>query len=457
MCKELIIVVTKETDIYSLQAMATPAEKAQQEQIQAAREAAAFFQLFDKSTLYHAVPQRETGWLLGEKTQEMDARSPHVPISGFSLPGPDDENKTYAMFIPKEAAADSMPLRLQELNRIVWELVVGVYVFNSVPSIALQPNHDGSSACTIPSAYHDTLVGTALFEVDYFVKSLLHGTSIPQQAKREEICETWKKMQPSSLRQSFKDLGLQSMIDDSELGHDLYEPKKIPFIRHPPKYVDSDLAHSELAPQLTTGEEFEQQEAHVSRDVFLRYLDNVSIGLVFTQRSIQHDGAIFVLDTVFEVASRVRSVGTDHGSDLHWHLHSYLQKQHTFVAENLQKKKAISHYLDLLQFASFMIQFLVTLKQQKKIVSFTGPKSGKAIHTSRDVPPVLPSETSRWSPFTAPNSYSSLHGEIQFHVPHLAAIQPGTPLKWYTSTCMMCLYIVTVTIYGMKGCVFLIV
>ena len=409
--------------------MASAAEKAQQEQIQASRDAAAFFHLFDKPLLYRAVPHRETGWLLGEKAHGIESLSPHVPISRFSLPC--NEEQTYAMFIPKETAANSTPMRLQELNRIMWELVVGVYVFNAVPSISLQPNHDGSSACVMPSAYHDTLVGTALFEVDYFIKSLLHGTSIPQRAQREEIKESWKKMPPNSLRQNFKDLGLLYMIDDPELGHDLYEPKKMPFIRHPPKYVDSDLAHSELTPHLTTGEEFEQQEAHISRDVFLRYLDNVSIGLVFTQNSIQQHDAVFLQDTAIQVVSRVTSRGTDQNSDLYVHLHSYLQKQHDFVMENLQKKKEIAHYLDLLHFASFMCQFLVTLKQHNKIVSFTGQsdaKSDKALHTSRDVPPVLPSETSRWSPFTAQDSYSSLHGEIQFHMPQQTATPPGISL-----------------------------
>lgn len=408
--------------------MATQAEKAQQEQIQASREAAAFFQLFDKSSLYYAVPQRETGWLLGEKTQEMEALSPHVPISRLSLPC--EENEPYAMFIPVETASNSKPLQLQELHRIVWELVVGVYVFNSIPSISLQRNHDGSSTCAVPSAYHDTLVGTALFEVDYFIKSLLHGTSIPQRLKRDEINETWKKMAPNSLWQHYKDLGLVYMIDDPELGHDLYEPKKTLFIRHPPNYVDSDLAHSELTPRLTTGQEFEQQETHISRDVFLRFLDNISIGLVFTQGSIQQDGNLFVLDTAFKVTSRVTCMDTDNDkdSDLQRHLHSYLQKQHNFVADNLQKKKEISHYLELLRFASFLVQFLVTLKQQKKIVSvakLTDAKSGKTLHTSREVPPVLPSEMSCWSPFTARDSHSSLNGEIQFHMPQKAAVKPG--------------------------------
>ena len=406
-------------------AATSAAERAQQEQIKASRDASAYFQLFDKSTLHGAVPQRESGWLLGEKTHEiMDALSPHIPIGAFSLPR--GEGEPFAFFIPKQK--NSTSLRLAELTRVLWELAVGVYVFNSVPSIALQANHDGSSSVTIPAAYRDGLVGTALFEVDYFIKSLLHGTTIPQSRQREEIGASWKKMQPNSVRQGYKDLGMVYMIDDPELGHELYEPKKVPFIRHPPKFVDSDLAHSELLPRLTTGEEFQQQAAHISRDVFLRYLDNVGIGLTIGQRSIQQEDGLFVLNPAVHVVSTVAAVTDDSSSDLHRHLSCYLQSQHDFVTQHLQKKKEIAHYLDLLCFAAFVAQFLITLKHHKKIVSFADlpdPKSGKALHTSREIPPVLPSETSRWSPFTASDSCSSLHGGIAFHLPQLTPVPPG--------------------------------
>ena len=416
---------------------ATPAERAAEETIKASREAKAYFQSFDSANLYHAAAQRSTGWLLGEKSTESETLPRYAPMAGFSLPSREDtettDNNTYALFVPKEADA---PLHLQELNRVVWELVVGIYVFNQVPTLSLQPNHDGSSACSIPSAYHDTLVGSALFEVDYFVKSLLHGTYILRQEKREKINDAWKKLasernrRGTSLRQSLKDMGMVYLIDDPELGVDVYESKKLPFIRHPPKFVNSDLGHSELTPRLTTGEEFDQQEAHLSRDVFLSYLDQVAISLVFTQNSIKQKGSVFVLDTDFEVTSRVLPSSSEQtDSSLYWHLHTYLQKQHNFVVENICRKKNIHHFLALLRFASFMTQFLVTLKQHKRIISLKslrGVKSGDVLCTSREVSPVLPSETSQWSPFTNQDSYTSLHGEIAFHLPQLPTEHPST-------------------------------
>ena len=404
-------------------AAVSAAERAQQEQIQASREAAAFFQLFDKSTLHGAAAQRDCGWLLGEKTREkIEGLTPHIPITNFST----SEGDTYAIFVPREG---STPLRLAELARVVWEIAVGVYVFNSVPNLSLQRNHDKSSSCSVSAGYHDTLVGSALFEVDYFIKSLLHGTAIPQARQRDKVSEGWRKMAVENLRESYREQGMVYMIDDPELGHDLYEPKKAPFIRHPPQLVDSSLAESELTPRLTTGEEFLQQVSHVNRDVFLRYLDNAAMSLIVTQRSIKQGGGLFVVDPAIHITSTLSGMTADtQDPDLHRHLSCYLQSQQVFVMEHLRKKKEISHYLDLLSFASFITQLLVTLKHHKKIVSFAGlpeAKIGKALHTSREVPPVLPSESSRWSTFTATNSYSSLQGEVGLHLPQMNTTSPG--------------------------------
>ena len=406
------------------------AERAQQEQIQASREAAAFFQIFDKSTLHGAAVQRDSGWLLGEKTTEiMEGLSPHLPISNLALPRAEDDGK-FAIFIPRD---ELRPLKLAELNRVVWEMAVGVYVFNSLPRVSLEPNHDLTSSCLVPAAFHDTLIGTALFEVDYFVKSLLHGTAIPQARQRERVSESWRKMAPELVRESYREHGMVFMIDDPELSHDLYEPKKIQFVRHPPKFVDSPLAVSELTPRLTTGEEFDQQVAHVNRDVFLRYLDNVAMSVVIGQQSIGQDGPVLVMDPAIHVTSSVSVSAGDNGdADLYRHLTSYLQRQQDFVTKNLQKKKDISHYLHLLGFASFLAHLLVALRHHKKIVSFAGlpqAKTGKALHTSREIPPVLPSETSRWSPCTTANTLCSLHGEVVLHLPQLATASPGTVLS----------------------------
>lgn len=313
----------------------------------------------------------------------------------------------------------SKPFQHQELHQVVRELIEGIYVFNQVPSISFESNHDSSSTCNIPSAYHDTLIGLTMLNVDYFIKSLLHGTTVCQKDKRTKLLEEWKRLLPGKMREGFVRMGLVNMEDDEELGADVYSDKKEPFIRHPAKCVDSVLAHSELTPRLSTFEEFQQHEEHVSRDMFLRYLDHVNISLVFQQQRIQTEGSLFVLDPTYDLVTGILATKKekDH-QELYRHLHAYLQKQRDFVKCCLKKKKQIAHDLELLGFVSFMVSFLVTLKRQKKIIDVSQlapPSVRELLRTDRDLPPTLPNATSRWSSYTSDNSLTSLHGGINFH------------------------------------------
>ena len=292
-------------------------------------------------------------------------------------------------------------------------------MFNQIPSIAFESNHDSSSTCAIPSAYHDTLVGLTMLNVDYFIKSLLHGTTVPQKDKRNKLIEEWKKFPHGKIREGYVKVGMMNMEDDEELGADLYSEKKKPFIRHPEKCVDSAIAHSELTPRLSTYEEFEQHEDHVSRDIFLTYLDHVNISLVFRQQSIPVKDSVFILDPAYDLTTGVLATKKEkEHQELYRLLHAYLQKQRDFVLSNLEKKKQIAHDLELLGFISFMISFLVTLKRQTKIVDvsqFPQPSVREMLRTDRDLPPVLPNATSKWSSYSSDNSATCLHGGIMFH------------------------------------------
>lgn len=391
----------------------TPGDAAAEvdETIQAARIASTYFQHFDKSNLYHAAARRESDWLLGDRYELRDDLGPPAPlISGLQAP---DSHNRYSLLLPHTC---KKPLTLQELHQVTRELVVGIYVFNQMPRISLEPCHDGSSACALPSAYHDTLVGETLVSVDYFVKSLLHGTTIAEKEKRVKVSEGWRKMAHDSLRDSFVSSGMINMQDDPELGAGLYVEEKPQFIRYPSKCVDKELAMTELTARLTTGEEYDQQEGHVSRDVFLRFLDQVSMLLVFRQRQIQQEGPIFVLDPMFSITTGVTSsTEEDSNRELYNHLHVYLQKQRHFVAQHLEKKWQITHDLELLGFVSFMVSLLVTLKRENKVVDVSQLLPVSSKRTEREIAPFLPSKDSRWSPFTATNSYTGVHGGVEFH------------------------------------------
>lgn len=312
----------------------------------------------------------------------------------------------------------SKALNCNVVHQITRELIEGIFIFNQLPSLSLDGNHDGTTTCNIPSAYQDTLVGNTMLEVDYFVKSLLHGTIIPTKDDRGKILQEWKKIPFNKTRETYVELGLSLMKEDSELGEDIYQEEKKAFLRFPPLCIDSNLAQSQLLPRLSTGEDHHQQQSHINRDVFLRYLDHVSIRLVFGQKRIQQSDSFFVLEPVFDVTTSVLG-SLKETSRLYSPLHCYLQKQRDFINRNIRAKPEMVYNIGLLGFVSFMVPFLVSIKKQNRIIDIADlqPKVHRdLLRTDRELPPTLPSEDSRWSPFTTENTCTTLHGGIEFQM-----------------------------------------
>ena len=431
-----------------------PINTAAEEAVKAARYASAHFERVDKCLLYHASANFNTNWLLSE-TACTAVESPTATLKDV---GPPDKNGCYTFLVPKTS---NKQLHVQEMHQIVRELVERVYVFNQVPFIQFEANYDTTTTVFIPSAYHDTLVGQIMLSLDYHVKSLVHGTTIPKKDKRNKALEDWKTFPSNKLRQEYKELGLVEVASKPEI--------KEPFVRYPAKGIDSELAYQELPTRLTTGEEFEQQEKHLGRDMFMRYLDHVSINLIFKQRQIQQTHSTFILNPSFDITTGVLTTKRENNNNLYCHLHTYLQQQRDFVTKNLYNDPEIAHDVELLGFISFMVTFLLSLKKQNKVCScpcelyvftlgeyvrrntcvqpFTYciysisiskvvniellacAKKKDLLRTDRELPPTLPSEKSRWSPYTAENNYSSLHGGIEFHQFQQTVEDPGLTPK----------------------------
>lgn len=325
----------------------------------------------------------------------------------------------YNVLIPwPKSLVGTKPLYIHDLHQLTWELLDGIFVFNQIPSINFQGNNDGTTSCCIPSAYQDTLIGNTLLSVDYFIKSLLHGTTIPGKDKRSKILEEWKRTSTSRMRERFTQLGLGSMKTDEELNSEMYVEKKRLFIRYPPCFLSQELAQAQLQPRLSTSEDYTRHFDHMGRDMFLRYLDHISIELVFRQKSLQQYGKYLILEPTFDVTTSVIATLRENDPKLYSYLHGYLQKQRDFITKYLQSKRQVAYQIQLLSFVSFMIPFLISLKKQNRIVEVSKllPRLSKdLLRTERDLPPTLPSKESRWTPYAAENTHCCLHGGVQFH------------------------------------------
>ena len=416
--------------------MTSSIEQAAEAAIQAARDASRFFENFDKTDqkvdLQHAAAYRPYDWLLGDyealELASLPAEVAHGLIDNLQ---PSDEQGRYLIVFPH---AGNKPFHLQELHQIVRELTIGIYVFNQTPSVQLSPNYDQSTSVSLPSAYTNTLVGQVLISVDYFMKCLLHGAMVPIDHVGI-FNERWRKLAPADVKgisNAFKEAGYSKMSSDPELGEDLYVQPKKPFIRHPAYGVDVKLAEEELTPRLTAEEEYTLQERHIRRDIFLRYLDSVGVSLVVENKSIQQDGYLFVVENKVDVYTSVLPK-EDINKDLLQRLHAYLQLQRDFIREKLNLKSSIAYNLKLLKFIGFMVTLLVTLKKHHKVIDVDKlmvPMNIDRLHTERELPPVIPTKDSRWSPFISEESYTHYHGAIVFQKERKAAKLPPDNLRY---------------------------
>ena len=419
-----------------------------EEAVLASKNASIYFQKFDKTGLHHAAVLRETEWLLcSRKDQQVEPIGPQSLLTGkqesdrvtrssfiLSFTGLDlpDGNGHYVIAFPRTASSPKSSLTAQELYQVVQELVEGLYVFNQTPSISLESNHDHdhSSSCNLPSAYTNTLVGRTLLSVDYFIKSILHGTTVPQKEKRGRLSEEWRKTASENLHDLYLECGMVNMEEDEELESDMYNEKRVMVPRYPSSMVDICLTESEVAPHLSTSEEQSESVRHISRDVFLN-MDHTSIGLALLVKSVQQDGNLLVYKPTFDVYTSIRSKPSQE-KDLLSHLHVYLQKQRDFVSKHLTQKTSIAHDFELLGFISFALLLLITLKNHNKIVncSQTLRRMNKDLTaTDRELPPFLPSKKSRWSSFTSKNNSSSANGEIVFSKHPVTVLKLDNALK----------------------------
>jgi ankyrin repeat protein len=72
-------------------------------------------------------------------------------------------------------AAFRSPFTSSELRQIVFELTRGIYLHDAVPFFSLHFNERGQQYPVVHPIYRNTYVGKIILELDYFMKSFLHG------------------------------------------------------------------------------------------------------------------------------------------------------------------------------------------------------------------------------------------------------------------------------------------
>nr|XP_055024960.1 ankyrin and armadillo repeat-containing protein-like [Misgurnus anguillicaudatus] len=152
-------------------------------------------QKYDGTDLQELLSMTTCSWLFGggEHSLHLDKHPGIIPDPNITILAPIDSR---------------IPLDYKVVHQIVRELTVGIYGFNQLPVISLEPNYDQSSTCQLPPAYYDTKVGQVLINIDYTMKTLWHGCYFPRE-KRVVFSDLWKNrmgVNADGLPQTKKDI-----------------------------------------------------------------------------------------------------------------------------------------------------------------------------------------------------------------------------------------------------------
>jgi hypothetical protein len=111
-------------------------------------------------------------------------------------------------FLPRVAGEESVPFSNQELQQILRELAIGIYVHSTVPFFSLHFNQDSDLFPVIHPFYENTLVGRVIGMLDYIMKGYLNGGIF-----EEEFIDAWCR-DPNW--KSNSDSALKKLIDFKE-------------------------------------------------------------------------------------------------------------------------------------------------------------------------------------------------------------------------------------------------
>lgn len=149
------------------------------------REAASFFNKYERNDRNELIKHLQTNWLLSLDDFKNEREKPKGLISDID---PKNSN-SLVILIPEEEGLK--PLDYREIHQIIRELIYGIYVLNQSPRVNLEANCDQTSTIKLPPAYIDTRIGQVLSTLDYMMKCLWHGAYFPKD-KRAHFNERWK-------------------------------------------------------------------------------------------------------------------------------------------------------------------------------------------------------------------------------------------------------------------------
>ncbi|KAF5903381.1 ankyrin and armadillo repeat-containing protein, partial [Clarias magur] len=360
--------------------------------------AQAFFEKFDWKEAQELLSQTSCSWFFSGE----DVLQPVEPPPGMIRQIQTVFQPSAIILAPCDDSGVSMDYRV--VHQIIRELTVGIYCFNQVPSISLEPNLDQSSACQLTPAYTDTKVGQILINIDYTMKALWHGAYIPKE-KRPCFLELWRSSMdadhsgvPQAEKHSIAELLTAGLVDisDDPCYRGIYDE-------------DDHNPDPTYEPDST-----EEQK------LFSQYAENIRLKITSYLTSVQQHENLFTFEGTHSLSNVVRMTEDVLELGTYQRLQQRLSQHSKLVKKHLGCKVELARDLAYLKLISFLVPFLIGLRKKMRIPDLSQmlpPISNDLLKTERELPPLLlgPKFSCKHFPYK-PNEYFHLHGGIEFDV-----------------------------------------
>ncbi|XP_066541904.1 ankyrin and armadillo repeat-containing protein isoform X2 [Hoplias malabaricus] len=381
----------------------------------AQRNASAFFEKYDWREIQELLSLTTHSWLFSAEEFTVPVEAPPGVIKQMN-------NFFQSNAIILAPCDFTVPLDYRVVHQIIRELTVGIYCFNQVPVISLEPNHDQSTSCQLSPAYYDTKVGQILINIDYTMKALWHGAYIPRE-KRLRFSEMWRSsmgVDSNGVPQTKKDVVAEFLTAGLE------------DISNDPSYqgiYDDDT--NDIDPTYDPNSAEEQS-------IFSQFAESVLLKITSFLTSVHQHENLFTFEATHSLSSVVRMTEDTVGLDTYQRLQQRLSRHVRLVKKQLGRKVELSRDLAYLRLISFLVPFLVGLRKKMRIPDLSQmlpPMSEDQLKTEREFPPLLlgPDFSCKHFPY-APGQYFHLHGGIEFDVgtPELDDIAEEMKVAFFT-------------------------
>ncbi|XP_078407420.1 ankyrin and armadillo repeat-containing protein [Cetorhinus maximus] len=295
------------------------------------------------------------------------------------------------------------PLNYKHVHQILRELVLGIYILNQVPTIYLDGNYDCSTTCLLSPAYHDTLIGQILINVDYTMKALWHGAYMPTE-KRKRFSEVW---------QSNLDVHVSGTSNTKEDIHSEFLKAGLIDISTDPDFEEIYSADVYFDPSYDPNSCSEMQ-------LFMQYVNDFLLQINPHITCVKQHQNLFMYDAAYTISNAIRLTEEEIDLVTYQRLQQRLILQQKLVEKYLERKAEIHRNVTYLKLIAFLVPFLIALKGKKKVPGLSRllpPISDDKLKTEREFPPLLLGPNFKCKHFLyKTNEYFHLHGGIEFDI-----------------------------------------